>query len=768
MKFPLSWLKSFLPTQLSPKEIAKKLTMLGFEVESTEPFGIDFSGVVVGEVLKTEPHPEADKLCIAQVSDGKEQFQVVCGAPNCRSGIKTAFAKVGARVGEISITARKLRGVDSFGMLCGHDELQLPTNCPGGIMELDAEFELGRPLGCYFGDLIFEVALTPNLAYAASIRGLAHELGAFIKEKVDIPSFEVAVASKKTLKVKSEAPRYACRVIEGVKVAPSPDWLVKRLEGSGLRSINNIVDVTNYVMLECGQPLHAFDLDSIQGSIHVRLAKEGEKIQTLDKKEHTLDPSIQVIADDEKPLALAGIMGGANSEVSDSTQNILLEAAYFEPTALRKAARKLELSTDASYRFERGTDPNCLEEALDQATLLIQEVAGGLAAPIVVEGESFPDKKLSLRIARVNQLLGTQLAVSEVESILRSIGLKVSTREELCTVHAPYRRHDLNREIDLVEEVARFYGYENIAHEKPTLYRGHSAGHHQGYLFETQVRALLLQEGLQELLTCDLISPKEAEILKLPTLIHLRNPHSVEQSVLRPSLLPSLLRVVQHNEDHGLADLAGFEIGKLHLKMKDSYLEPTVASIVLHGQRTPHHWKGGSVPFDFFDLKGIVENLLTHLHIQFSFERSEHPALHPGQQASVMVAGKEVGVLGQVHPKLAEAVFFAELHLEDLQEASAPLEKMKALPQHPCSVRDLTVTVPHQVEVQALFDAVKRVDAKFLEEISLIDVYRDEKLGSGVKNMTFRFVYRDRGRTLSLDEVEKEHEKLTNQIRGTL
>lgn len=772
MKFPLSWFKTFLPTKLSPQQIADALTRLGFEVEAIEPCGISFSNVVVAEVVSTEKHPDADKLTVAQVSDGTSTFQVVCGAANCREGIRVAYAKVGAELGDFTIEARKLRGVESFGMLCAHDELDLPKEPFGhanGIMELDETFVVGRHLGCYFGDLVFEVALTPNLAYAAHVRGLAHELSAFLKEKVQIPSFKVEEKGKRKVAIESAVPRYACRVIENVKVEPSPQWLQERIEASGLRSVNNIVDATNYVMLEMGQPLHAFDLDKIEGEIHARAAKRGETIITLDDQERILTEEMIVIADDKKAVAIAGVMGGKNSEVSEMTTNILLEAAYFEPSSVRRTAKRLEMSTDASYRFERGTNPNALLTALDQVTSIILEVAGGKASPINVKGNEFPDKKVKVRVERVNQILGTQLAISEVELILRNINLKVQTAkgDELSVSIPPYR-HDLNEEIDLIEEVARFYGYDNIANEAPTLYRNDLVSHDPSYLFERRVRHLLLQEGLQELLTCDLIGPKDAQVLAHETtLIHLANPGSHEQSILRPSLLPSLLRVVQHNRDHDIHDLAGFEVGKLHLKVKDTYLEPMVASIVLAGKRTPAHWSEKGESADYFDLKGIVESFLNGLHIEHTFEKSAHPSFHPGRQASVIVNGGEVGILGQVHPTHKEDVYFAELYLDELQKAVASTQQMHPLPQFPSSSRDLTLTVPKSVSSDALFAAAKSVESKLLEAISLIDVYHSEKLGSGVKNMTFRFVYRDPNKTLSVEEVEKEHAKLTNKMTNS-
>lgn len=660
MKFPLLWIKNFLKTDLPPSQLAEKLTMLGFEVES-------------------------------------------------------------------------ITGKDNH--------------------------------------LIFDIAFTPNLSYAANIQKLSAELGAFLKEPVQQPRYEVQVEGSRTIAVTSEVPIYACRIIEGIEVAPSPEWLKERIEASGIDAVNNIVDALHYVMLEMGEPLHAFDLDQIQGSLSVRNAQKGEKILALNDREYSLSEEVCVIADEQKPLAVAGVIGSKQSSVTEKTRNVLLEAAFFEPQKVRRASKILDLSTDASYRFERGTDPNSLEYALDCATHLIQEIAGGIASPIKMVGEKFPPKKIYLRVSRTNQLLGTQLAVSEIETILRNLDLTLKIeRGDVFEVLVPPYRHDLNEEIDLIEEVARFYGYHNIANLVPTLYRNNTVSHDEGYLFEKKVRELLLKEGLQEFVTCDLISPKDLDILshKTSSLIHLTNPSSHEQSVLRPSLLPSLLNIVKHNRDHDLEDICGFEIGKLHLKVKDSYLEPHVLAIVLAGQRTYPHWSHKKGGMDYYDIKGVVENVLDHLHIEYHFERSYLPSFHPGRQASVIVDGNEVGVLGEVHPKYIAHVYFAEIHLEDLQEAAKFFPRMKPLPQFPSSIRDLTITVPETFQAQSLFLCVKKEKVEQLEEISLIDVYHSEKLGSGIKNMTFRFVYRDPTKTLSIEEIEKVHKKLTNKMTQEL
>lgn len=788
MKLPLSWLKEYLPTKLSPEQIADSLTVVGLEVEAIEQRPLAFEGVVVGEVVDKKPHPEADKLCIASVFDGTKTYQVVCGAPNCRIGLKTPFAKIGAKVGEIKIKRTKLRGIESEGMLCSHEELGLPEGVPGGIMELPVELEAGTDLATLYGDLILEIALTPNLAHCASVRGIARELAAITQEPLNQPKYSLVEKSDEKIEGhtsvvvenKEACPRYACRVIRGVSVAPSPGWLKDRIESCGMRSINNVVDITNLVLLELGHPLHAFDFDTLEEKrIVVRNARKGEKLITLDGKERFPTEAMLMICDGKSPVAIAGVMGTEHTEVTERTNSILLEAAYFEPAQVRRTDKHLGIHTEASYRFERGCDPNGVLEALDRATAWICEIAGGTALHGVLDmkAREFPPSIVSCRVSRTNQILGTKLSSSEIETIFKRLDLCVrAVREDLIEVEIPTYRHDIHHEIDLIEEVARLYGFDNIHKRERAYFRTGNLSHSPAYLFESEVRERLIAEGLQELLTCDLISPEEAALVKpdcMPSrsVIKLLNPRSTQQSVLRPSLLPGLLNVVKTNADHGIHSVLGFEAGRLHFKTKDRYLEPTVVSIILTGQRMQHHWENKSNILDIFDLKGIIENLLAGLKtLPPFFFPTGYENFHPGRQASVRVGEMEIGIMGEVHPgtlkqmDLAHPVFFAELNLEDLRSASKPDVKMAPLPQYPASTRDWTVTLSEEYPVGALLDKIKTIPSKRLESVLLLDVYRSEALGSDRKNVTLRFVYRDRDQTLSVEAVENEHARITQKM----
>lgn len=679
MKLPLSWLKEYLPTRLTPEQIAETLTVIGLEVEGFEAHG---------------------------------------------------------------------------------------------------------------ADCVFEIALTPNLAHCASVRGVARELAAVTQEPLHslpksglVENSDRPIEKEVTVTVENTeaCPRYACRLIEGVKVAPSPSWLKDRVELCGMRSVNNVVDITNLVLLEWGHPLHAFDFETLANEhLIIRSAKKGEKLTTLDDKEHFPTEEMLMICDNKGPVAVAGVMGTAHTEVSEKTTRILLESAYFEPTQVRRTSKHLELQTEASYRFERGTDPNGVIEALERATAWICEVAGGTALHgyIDIQSKLFSPFTVSCRPKRVNQILGTQLSGSEMETIFQRLGLKiVSTQDEKITVEVPTYRHDLHEEIDLAEEVARLYGYENIHKRTRPLYRTGTLTHSPAYLLEKRVRNALIGQGLQELLTCDLISPEQAALVAsdcMPSrsLIPLLNPSSHAQSVLRPSLLPGLLATVKINHDHSLNSLSGFEVGRVHFKVKERYYEPAVASIVLTGERAEPHWESKVNAVDFFDLKGMVENLLAHFRCEtITFCPTAYTNFHPGRQASIWAGEIEIGIMGEVHPDtlkqvdLSHPVYFAELNLEDLKRAEGKNIEMAPLPNYPASSRDWTVTLDEKVPIGKLLDQIKVIPSKLLESVLLLDVYRGEALGSDRKNMTLRFTYRDQNKTLSLDAVEKEHNRIIQQLK---
>lgn len=637
------------------------------------------------------------------------------------------------------------------------------------------------------GDEIFEVALTPNLIHASSILGIARELSAATGQKIELAKFELRESAKEAsnfvkieVEEKTLCPRYTARVIVDVKVGPSPEWLRKKIEACGMRSVNNVVDVTNYVLLEYGHPLHAFDLDKLQGKkIIVRPAKKGEKIVTLDGKERFPPEGVLLICDEKSPQAVAGVMGGLESEVSESTRNIVLESALFEPRAIRAAAKLLDIHTEASHRFERGTDYNALIPALDRAAFLLQEVCGGAVAKGILEIKSKEqeEKVISVRLKRINGILGTQFALGEVETIFKSLQAKIKKIEnETLFVTIPSYRVDINQEIDLVEEVARLYGYDNIFEKKrPTYYQGSKIPDNFFYLFEKKIRSALLKEGLQELLTCDLITEKEANLVafdssKRRSLIKILNPAN-DQSVLRPTLLPNMLHVVKYNSDHEKSSLSGFEVGRIHFKIKETYHEPLSACIVMTGQRDPYHFETKSKPVDFLDLKGVLENFFESLKIEnVSFERCENENFHPGQSAKITCGNYELGQMGQVHPELLkkcdidQKVFFVELNVDELSQVVKKDLKMAPLALYPATTRDWTITVKDELAIGRIFEAVRKMDSKILESLCLLDIYKNEKLGSETKNVTLRFVYRSTHGTISFAECEEEHKAITQHV----
>lgn len=791
MKIPLSWLQELISLDGLPVEsLAEKLTLLGVEVESIESSPLNFEGVIVGRVLAAEKHPNADTLQIASVTDGKELYQVVCGAANCRAGLKVAFCPIGSTVcgekGEpFKIKKAKIRGVESFGMLAAADELGLADSSEG-ILELPESLVEGRDLKTLYGETILDVALTPNLNHVASMVGIARELSAVLERPLRLPlvtlidDAEQKTSSLVSVEVKNfeKCPRYTARVILGVTVAPSPDWLKNRLERAGIRAINNVVDITNYVLLETGQPLHAFDLDLLEEKkIVVREAVAGEMIETLDQKKRTLQEGQLVIADGKKPIALAGIMGGASEQVTGKTVNILLESAYFHPSTIRRASKYFGLLTDSSRRFERGADPNGVIPALDRAAALLQEMAGGRVTKghFDLHEKEFVPLEISCRLSRVNELLGLKLSASEVERLLTRLQFHVRWKDgNTLLVTVPTYRVDVTQEIDLVEEVGRLFGVGNIPRHHPRFQLG-EATHAPIFLFEREIRDLLVGEGLQETLNCDLISPTLVELVmesitQKGSVIKVLNPTSIDQSCLRPSLLPGLLEVVRYNQDHQVADISAFELGRIHFREENQYKEQSVAAILLTGREKPHEWDVKTRTVDFFDLKGILENLLEGVGIDtFEIVPSQMTLFHPGRQAYIKVGDSDVGILGEIHPALLrkmairDRLFFAEVNLHDLIPLQKGRARFKELAQYPGSIRDWTVTLPENVPYNRILQMIQSQHCPLLEQVTLIDLYRSDRIGKDNKNSTLRFVYRALDRTLSQEEVDEAHSSLTQE-----
>lgn len=789
MKLPLSWIKEFIAINFTTHQLAKVLTQAGLEVESFSLMPLSFDKVVVGEVRKVEKHPNADKLSVALVTDGVQEYQVVCGAANCRAGIKTAFAMEGAKLQddlgkEFRVKRTKLRGVESCGMLCSEKELGLGEN-HDGIMEFADHIKEGTNVVEIYADPIFEIALTPNLGHCASILGVARELSAITNLEVEQPkiilhesSEPVSKFTQVTISDFDKCPRYTCRVIQNVQIGPSPEWLQKRLLACGLRPINNVVDITNFVLMELGHPLHAFDYDRLKGQqIHVRHAQKGETFVTLDGKELEMSDDDLMICDKERAVAIAGVMGGQNSEVTDQTKNILLEAAYFQPTSIRRSSKRHGLQTEASRRFERGCDPNQLIDSLNRAAMLIQEIAGGTvySGIIDIKKKEFSPRVVPCRLSRVSKVLGIQLSLTEVETVFQRLKMNYKwDGQDTFTVNVPTFRVDIQSEIDLIEEVARIYGFDNIP-KTASHFTSSTIPHAPIYLFEKKIRSYLIAEGLQEFVTCDLIGPTLLDIVQnslmaADALVKVVNPTSIEQSILRTSLMPGLLQAVKFNHDRENHDVAAFEVGRIHFKKEEQYKEQSVVGIILTGKNRCPHWDRKPAEMDFFDLKGIIENLLGAIGETFSFQPSQLPIFHPGRQAGIFAKSLRIGSLGEVHPKIVrrldvpQRIFFAEIDLHDLFQVKKTDIQMQDIPIYPGSSRDLTMTLKEEISIQSIFNTIQMVSSPLLEEVRVVDLFRSEKIGKGFKNVTFHFVYRDKFKTISQVDVDAEHARITAQI----
>jgi phenylalanyl-tRNA synthetase beta chain len=790
MKVPLSWLKDFLPLNKTAQEIAETFTSLGIEVEKITGMTTTFTGVVVGKVLKAEPHPNADRLKIALVTDGTQEYQVVCGAANCRPGINVAFARIGAELtdGEgkkWKVKKSKIRDVESYGMLCSPKELHLSEEADG-ILELAEDLVLGIDFSSLVTDPVFDISLTPNLGYCLSVLGLSRELAAAYKMKVQRPAVHLKQTGHQKIDVEVAdpklCPRYSCRVVSKIKVGPSPEWMQKRLSACGLRPINNVVDVANYVMLELGQPLHIFDLKAVVDSkIIVAPAGEPASLETLDGIKREIPPNTILIRDPEKPLAIAGIMGGLSSAATEKTDTILIEAAVFNPASIRQSSRLLDLKTDASYRFERGVDGGHVVQALDRAAQLIQELAGGEIHPLTdVQAHPFTARTIPCRLSRLNQLLGFTLSESEAIGLFERLEMHAKSKGgDILDVAVPTYRNDLQQEVDLIEEIARLYGYQNIPRRRP-VYSGSDLPDTPIYLLEKKSRELLLEQGLQECITCDLISPEISHLtlekgLPEGSTIRVLHPRSVDQSVLRSSLLPGLLKVVQHNFNHQTENLAAFEIGRIHFKENSDYQEASCIGLILTGKNREHHFQRKPHDVDFFDLKGMVENLCDGLRLaRYSFEPSHLHTLHPWCQAKIKSGDVTVGVMGQIHPQLLaqfdlhQPIYFAELNLNDVLPLKKKDRLFSELAAFPSSERDWTMTLKENVPMSNVMQAIERTKSPFLENFYLLDLYTSDQLGKDRKNATFRFIYRDSGKTMDFETVEQEHHKLTHSVAEKL
>ncbi len=791
MLVSLRWLKDYVDITLSPKELADRLTMAGLEVDAIQEIAPGFSGVVVCKVVSVSPHPNADKLHLCEVSTGVRSCPVVCGAPNVRAGMTTAFAQVGAVIpGGYTIKSAKLRGKQSEGMLCSEEELGIGGDS-GGIMDLPGDFEPGQDLATALElrDIVFDIGITPNRSDCLSMIGIAREVAAITDRKFRYPEFRISesgedIQSQTSVEILDPdlCPRYTARIIRGVKMGPSPAWMRIRLESVGLRAISNVVDVTNFVMMELGQPLHAFDYRLLEeGRIVVRRAGEGESFVSLDGKPRVLDRDTLMICDGVKPVAVGGIMGGLNSEVQDDTETVLLESAYFNPSSIRRTSKRLGMGTDAAYRFERGIDPEGVVKALDRAAQLMADLSGGSIAkgridqyPLKVESA----QDIPLHPGRVKEILGVTVGEDEINAVLKRLGMDIRKKGKAYTVTPPTFRVDITMETDLIEEIARLHGYGRVPETLPEIKTAADRDLRQEVISE--IRGVLAACGYSEVINYSFTAPASADILGFKAdderrkFIKIINPLTEEQSVMRTSLIFGLLETMKRNLNVGNADLRIFEKGRTFIAKNGDGLPVETEKLcgLLTGARYEALWNTGVKPVDFYDIKGIVEKILEGLKIEnATWAASElEPFLHPGRACRVLRRDQDIGFLGEVHPDVldrmdikSKALVF-ELDLSSLVSVFREKTAFREIPRFPPSFRDASLLVKKDLEAQQIQDAAECQHQELLEKIEIFDVYMGENIPEDTKSIALRFTYRSPDRTLTDSEVNQIHVSLIKQI----
>lgn len=787
MKFSESWLREWVNPAISREALSHQITMAGLEVDGVEAVAADFSGVVVGEVVECAQHPDADKLRVTKINvGGPELIDIVCGAPNCRQGLKVAVAMVGAVLpGDFKIKKAKLRGMPSEGMLCSYSELGIDIDSDG-IIELPLDAPLGTDIRAFLqlDDAIIDVDLTANRADCLGMAGLAREVGVLNRQAVVEPQWQAVTPTseaKIAINVKNPAacPRYLGRVVKNVDVkAPTPLWMQEKLRRSGIRSIDPIVDITNFVLIEFGQPMHAFDLAKLTGDIQVRLGDGEEKITLLDGSEITIPTDTLVVADEARALALAGVFGGEYSGVSDTTQDILLECAFFAPLAIMGKSRRLGLHTDSSHRFERGVDPELQHKAIDRATRLVLDICGGEAGP-VVEAKSDADipkpAQITLRRSKLDKILGHVIPDTDVAEILERLGFTVVADQDNWHVTTATYRFDMAIEEDLIEEVARIYGYNNIPNTAPVAALRMS-DHKESALSLRRVRSLLVARGFQEAITYSFVDPK------LQNLVHpgveamvLPNPISSEMSAMRLSMFTGLLAAVGYNQSRQQNRVRLFETGLRFvpdINAESGVRQQAMLGGVITGPQNDEHWSMESKTVDFFDLKGDLEAILglTVATSEFSFKRATHSALHPGQCAEILRNDRVIGHIGAIHPSLekpfglnGKTIVF-ELELDALLHANLPLAQ--AVSKFPANRRDIAVVVDECVSAGDIMKVIRKVGENQLVGINLFDVYLGKGVEPGKKSLAIALTLQDTTRTLEEKEIAETVDSVVSALKS--
>jgi phenylalanyl-tRNA synthetase beta chain len=799
MRVSYNWLKEYVDIPVSPEELAEKMTMSGVAVENIEYPGKGLDKIVTGLIEKISAHPDADKLVICQINIGTETLQVVTGAPNVKEGQIIILALVGAVLPGGKITKAKLRGVESYGMLCSAQELGLdPKNFPveqqEGVLVFGSETQLGMDVRDLLGlnDVILELELTPNRADCLSMVGVAREVAAVLGTQLKLPIIEAKetdenIDGKVTVDIKNPelCGRYVGRLIRNIKIGPSPVWMQQRLQAAGIRPISNIVDVTNYVLMELGQPLHAFDYDKLAGrAIIVRKAEAGEKMYSLDDVERELTSEMLIIGDAHKAVAIAGVMGGVDTEITDGTTSVLIESAYFNPPGIHRTSKKLALRSESSMRFEKGIDISGCLTAATRACQLIDEMRAGVTVKGAVD--NFPAPKnnpvIKLRTDRVNLIVGTEIPVTQIKEIIVRLGFGVKNDGNDLLVEIPTRRGDIEVEIDLIEEVARLFGYNNIP---TTLPEGASTEGRKTHsqVVTGEVIDVMTRCGLTEIVTISFMNPKVFDMLNMPQddiqrqAVTVQNPLSEEQRVLRTTTIHGILDIMSRNVSRKNKDLAFFEVGRIFTTVEGEKLpkETLTLGAGVVGS-TISGWQTKAKGMDFYYLKGVLETLFDNLNINNYTILADptNSSLHPGRTARIELGGQNIGYIGEVHPsvaenyRLSERIYCLQVNLEEVIKAAGNIKKYSQLPKYPAVERDMAIVVSTDTESVEVNRIIKDNAGSLLESINLFDVYQGGQIKEGYKSMAFALRFQASDKTLTDEEVNTIHEKIQQALKDEL
>ena len=790
MQVSLNWLKEYVDIDVGVEELCEKLTMLGLEIEAVKKPGEEVKDVVVGEILSIEAHPDADKLVVCKTAVGAgEPLQIICGASNMVVGDKVPTARIGSVLpGGFKIGKRKMRGLDSQGMMCSARELEIGDD-HGGLLILDRDARVGEDILAMLGldDTILEIEVTPNRNDWSSMVGVARELAAAYGTALRLPDVSVREGTLKTSGMSSVTiedsdlcPRYVARVVTGVKIGPSPAWLARRLIAAGMRPINNVVDATNYVMLEMGQPLHAFDFEKLEGRrIVVRRARKGETLKVIDQSVQPLKDGMLVIADAKNPVAVAGVMGGFDSEVGEGTTEILVESAYFNPSSIRKTARSLNMLTESAQRFQRGADAEVTLDAANRACRLILELAGGeLAAGALDEYPApVPRKQVTLRYARSNDLLGVEVSSDRQRAILDSLGFSITSENgDSLSVEVPPRRHDVSHESDLIEEIARLHGYAQIQGTLPEI-RPADRVFTPGQALLRGLREHLARAGLTEVVNWTFSSVEYHAKARLEerflTMVPIANPLSENHGSMRTSLIPGLLHTASSNLRKNRKNVAIFELSAVYAPgaKKELPSQAMRVAVVLAGASSEKHWSRAQHGADLYDLKGIVEGICEYFGVEAGFESAEFDCFASHESGRILSKKRELGRLGLVHGEVLDAfdidqpLYLAELDLEPLLAASRPPAQFATIPAHPPSLRDMAVVVDESVPAGEIRASVQRGGGKLLKEVRLFDIYTGKQVGPGKKSVALNLVFQSGDRTLTDKDTQKAWDKILRKLR---